>query len=259
MTPSPRPPAPAAPPEERRRQIVHAVRSGTTHVADLARTFGVSEMTVRRDLRVLARDGKLERVHGGAVDAIPERPFDEVLVERYEAKNRIGAAAAALVEDGQSVMIDIGTTTLQVARHLRGRPVTVITTNLAVYEELVTDPAVELLLTGGLLRRNYRSFIGVLAEDALRQLNADIAFLGTSGIDADIAVWDTTMIEVPTKRAMIAAARYVVLLADAQKFSMNGVSRVCGAADVDHIVTDAAVPASRRATIQEAGIEVTIA
>jgi DeoR/GlpR family transcriptional regulator of sugar metabolism len=259
MTRSSRLEAPTAPPEERRRQIVRAVRSGTTHVADLARTFGVSEMTVRRDLRVLARDGKLERVHGGAVDSVPERPFDEVAVERYEAKDRIGAAAAALVQDGQTVMIDIGTTTLQLARHLRGRTITVITTNLAVYEELVTDPGIELLLTGGLVRRNYRSFIGVLAEDALRQLNADIAFLGTSGIDAEIAVWDTTMIEVPTKRAMIAAAGYVVLLADAEKFSMNGVSRICGAADIDHIVTDAAVPASRRATIHEAGIEVTIA
>jgi DeoR/GlpR family transcriptional regulator of sugar metabolism len=228
-------------------------------VADLARTFGVSEMTVRRDLRVLARDGKLERVHGGAVDTVPERPFDEVAVERYDVKDRIGAAAAALVRDGQAVMIDIGTTTLQAARHLRGRPVTVITTNLAVYEELVGDPAIEIVLSGGLVRRNYRSFIGVLAEDSLRQLSADVAFLGTSGIDPQLAVWDSTMIEVPIKRAMIAAADRVVLLADAQKFSMTGVVRVCGPQDIDQIVTDAAVPASRRATIHEAGIEVTIA
>jgi DeoR/GlpR family transcriptional regulator of sugar metabolism len=109
------------------------------------------------------------------------------------------------------------------------------------------------------VRRNYRSFIGVLAEDSLRQLSADVAFLGTSGIDPQLAVWDSTMIEVPIKRAMIAAADRVVLLADAQKFSMTGVVRVCGPQDIDQIVTDAAVPASRRATIHEAGIEVTIA
>jgi DeoR/GlpR family transcriptional regulator of sugar metabolism len=246
-------------PEERRRRIVTAVRSGTTHVADLARTFGVSEMTVRRDLRVLARSGKLERVHGGAVETVPEPPFDEIAVERLDAKDRIGAAAAALIRDGQTVMIDIGTTTLQAARHLRGRPVTVVTTNLAVYEELVADPAIELVLSGGLVRRNYRSCTGILAEDALRGLSADVALLGTSGIDSELAVWDTTMIEVPTKRAMIDAAQRVVLLADAQKFSMTGLVRVCGADRIDHIVTDAAIPASRRASVHEAGIEVTIA
>jgi DeoR/GlpR family transcriptional regulator of sugar metabolism len=239
--------------------MVLAVRSGTAHVADLARTFGVSEMTVRRDLRILARDGKLERVHGGAVDSLPERPFEEVEVERYEVKDRIGAAAAALVADGQTVMVDIGTTTLQAARHLRGRSVTVITTNLAVYEELVPDPGIELILAGGVVRRNYRSLTSVLAEDGLRQLNANVALLGTSGIDRDLAVWDTTMIEVPTKRAMIDAAQYVVLLADAEKFSMSGVVRVCGPDAIDHIITDTAVPATRRAAIDEAGIEVTIA
>jgi DeoR/GlpR family transcriptional regulator of sugar metabolism len=246
-------------PAQRRQHMVLAVRSGTAHVADLARVFGVSEMTVRRDLRILARDGKLERVHGGAVDSVSERPFAEVEVERYAVKDRIGAAAAALVADGQTVMVDIGTTTLQAARHLRGRSVTVITTNLAVYEELVPDPGIEIILAGGLVRRNYRSLTSVLAEDGLRQLSANVALLGTSGIDRDLAVWDTTMIEVPTKRAMIAAAEYVVLLADAEKFSMSGVVRVCGPDALDHIITDTAVPATRRASIDEAGIEVTIA
>jgi DeoR/GlpR family transcriptional regulator of sugar metabolism len=239
--------------------MVLAVRSGTAHVADLARTFGVSEMTVRRDLRILAREGKLERVHGGAVDSLPERPFEEIEVERFDVKDRIGAAAAALVADGQTVMVDIGTSTLQAARHLRGRSITVITTNLAVYEELVSDPGIEIILAGGLVRRNYRSLTGVLAEDGLRQLNANVALLGTSGIDRDLAVWDTTMVEVPTKRAMIEAAEYVVLLADAEKFSMSGVVRVCGPDAIDHIITDAAVPATRRSAIDEAGIEVTIA
>jgi DeoR/GlpR family transcriptional regulator of sugar metabolism len=239
--------------------MVLAVRSGTAHVADLARTFGVSEMTVRRDLRILAREGKLERVHGGAVDSLPERPFEEIEVERFDVKDRIGAAAAALVADGQTVMVDIGTSTLQAARHLRGRSITVITTNLAVYEELVSDPGIEIILAGGLVRRNYRSLTGVLAEDGLRQLSANVALLGTSGIDRDLAVWDTTMVEVPTKRAMIEAAEYVVLLADAEKFSMSGVVRVCGPDAIDHIITDAAVPATRRSAIDEAGIEVTIA
>ncbi len=180
-------------------------------------------------------------------------------MERFDAKDRVGAAAAALVADGQTLMIDIGTTTLQAAHHLHGRDITVITTSLAVYEELVPDPAIELLLPGGVVRRNYRSLVGVLAADSLRQLRADILFLGTSAVDGELAVWDSTMVEVPIKRAMIAAADRVVLLADAGKFSMSGVVRVCEAGAIDRIVTDAALPAAARAAIDESGIEVTIA
>jgi DeoR/GlpR family transcriptional regulator of sugar metabolism len=246
-------------PAQRRQEILRAVKSGSAHVNDLAQTFGVSEMTVRRDLRELARDGKLERVRGGAVNAEGEPPFEETVVERYEAKNRIGAAAAALVLDGQTVMIDIGTTTLQAAHHLHGRRLTVVTTSLAVYEELLPDHAIELLLPGGVVRRNYRSLVGMLAEDSLRQLKADVLFLGTSAVDERLAVWDDTMVEVPIKRAMIEAAASVVLLADAEKFSTSGTVRVCEAGAIDHIVTDGAVPPAARAAIDEAGIEVTIA
>ncbi len=244
---------------QRRQEILRAVQSGSTHVSDLAQSFGVSEMTVRRDLRELASEGKLERVHGGAVNASGEPPFEETVVEHFEAKNRIGAAAAALVRDGQTVMIDIGTTTLQAAHHLHGRSITVVTTSLAVYEELVPDHAIELLLPGGVVRRNYRSLVGVLAEDSLRQLKADVLFLGTSAIDERLSVWDSTMVEVPIKRAMIEAAEQVVLLADAAKFAKSGVVRVCPRGDIDHIVTDGALPPAARAAIDEAGIEVTIA
>jgi DeoR/GlpR family transcriptional regulator of sugar metabolism len=245
-------------PAQRRQEILRAVRGGTAHVADLAESFGVSEMTVRRDLSALARDGKLERVHGGALHAGEPR-FSQIEVERLDVKDRMGAAAAALVEDGQTVMIDIGTSTLQMARHLHGRRVTVVTTNLAVLEELLPDPAIELVLPGGTVRRNYRSLVGVVAEDSLRQLKADLAVLGTSAVDAELGVWDTTMVEVPIKRLMIAAADCVVLLADAAKFAMSGVVRVCGPEAIDHVVTDAPLPAACRSAVDAAGIEVTVA
>jgi DeoR/GlpR family transcriptional regulator of sugar metabolism len=246
-------------PAQRRREVLQAVRAGSTHVADLARSFGVSEMTVRRDLAALAGEGKLERVRGGAMNAAGEPPFEETVVERFEAKNRIGAAAAALVQDGETVMIDIGTTTLTAARHLHGREITVVTSSLAVYEELVPDPAIELLLPGGLVRRNYRSLVGVLAEDTLRQLQADVCFLGTSAVDAELAVWDSTMIEVPIKRAMIDASDRVVLLADAQKFASGGFVRVCEAADVDCVVTDAGLRPAFQPAIDRNAIEVIVA
>jgi DeoR/GlpR family transcriptional regulator of sugar metabolism len=240
---------------QRRQEILEAVRGGPAHVGELAAAFGVSEMTVRRDLRALEREGKLTRVHGGAVVSA-EPSFAEVVVERLDAKDRIGAAAAALVEDGQTIMLDIGTTTLQLARHLRGREVTVITSNLAAYEELLPESSVELVLLGGIVRRNYRSLVGVLAEDALRQLRADVAFLGASGVEEDLAVVDTTMVEVPIKRAMMAAAARTVLLADSAKFGMRGVVRVCGPDELDTLVTDTEAPRPALSKLRKAGVEV---
>jgi DeoR/GlpR family transcriptional regulator of sugar metabolism len=240
---------------QRRQEILHAVRGGTAHVGELASQFGVSEMTVRRDLQALEREGKLTRVHGGAVVSA-EPSFAEVVVERLGAKDRIGAAAAALVEDGQTIILDIGTTTLQLARHLRGREVTVITSNLAAYEELLPESSVELVLLGGIVRRNYRSVVGVLAEDALRQLRADVAFLGASGIEEDLAVVDTTMVEVPIKRAMMAAAARTVLLADSAKFGMRGVVRVCGPEELDTLITDDDAPGPALRALEKAGVEV---
>src|SRR3954447_22371527 len=245
-------------PAQRRQEILRAVRGGAAHVADLAESFGVSEMTVRRDLSALAADGKLERARGGGVGS-GEPGSAQIEVERLDVKDRLGAAAASLVEDGQTLMIDIGTSTLQMARHLHGKRITVVTTNLAVVEELLPDPDIELVLPGGIVRRNYRSLVGVLAEDSLRVLKSDVAFIGTSGVDLELGVWDTTMVEVPIKRLMIAGADCVVLVADAAKFSMTGVVRVCGAESIHHVVTDAPVPAPCRSAVDAAGIEVTVA
>jgi DeoR/GlpR family transcriptional regulator of sugar metabolism len=242
--------------EHRRKLILSAVRDGSgVHVVELARRFEVSEMTVRRDLDRLARDGKLTRVHGGAVDAA-EPPFAEIAVERRDAKRRVGRAAAELVSDGETVLVDVGTTTLELARALRGRELTVVTSNIAVLEELLPDPLVEVVVLGGVVRRNYLSLVGVLAEDALRQLSADVAFLGASGVREDLSIMDTTMVEVPIKRGMIAAARRTVLLVDAEKFSMQGSVRVCGPEALDTVVTDAAPDESRVAALVEAGVEV---
>jgi DeoR/GlpR family transcriptional regulator of sugar metabolism len=227
-------------PAQRRQLILRAVRGGRgAEVVELAQRFEVSEMTVRRDLARLAGEGKLIRVHGGAVSVREEPPFAEIAVERLAEKERIGRAAASLVRDGQTIMIDIGTTTLQLARQLRDRELTVITSSLAVLEELLPCHGIELISLGGIVRRNYRSLVGVLAEDMLGQLTADISFIGASGIRRDLSVMDTTMVEVPIKRGMIAAADRAVLLADGAKFYMGGIVRVCGAEELQALVTDA--------------------
>src|SRR3954453_6290396 len=142
------------------------------------------------------------------------------------------------------------------ARHLHGKRITVVTPNPAVVEELLPAPAIELVLPGGVVRRNYRSLVGVLAEDSLRQLKADVLFLGTSAVDAGVGVWDTTMVEVPIKRAMIEASQSVALLADTEKFDMAGLVRVCDGAAIDRSATDPPVPDACAPAIERQEIEV---
>jgi DeoR/GlpR family transcriptional regulator of sugar metabolism len=135
----------------------------------------------------------------------------------------------------------------------------VITSNLAVYEELLPESSIDLVLLGGVVRRNYRSLVGMLTEDALRQLRADVAFLGASGIEPDLTVVDTTMVEVPVKRGMLAAAGRSVLLVDSAKFETRGMVRVCGAHELDALVTDAGLPKRTRTALERAGLEVLVA
>jgi DeoR/GlpR family transcriptional regulator of sugar metabolism len=128
-----------------------------------------------------------------------------------------------------------------------------------VYVELADDEGIELVLLGGMVRREYRSLVGFLTEDNLRQVHADHLFLGTSGVRPDGRVMDTTVVEVPVKRAMIKAADKVVLLADAQKFPGTGMAKVCGPEDLDAVVTNAPVDPVTRSSLEEAGVEVVVA
>ncbi len=243
--------------ERRHQMILQALRSGgPAAVADLSERLGVSGATVRRDLVKLEEMGLLTRVHGGAVVEEGDQPFAEVAEMRVSEKDAIAARAADMVQDGQSVLLDIGTTAYRLARRLHGRRLTVITSNLVVYEELADDTGIELILLGGMVRREYRSLVGFLTEDNLRQLHADWLFMGTSGVRPGGQVMDTTVVEVPVKRAMIAAGEKVVLLADSGKFPGTGTARVCGPEELDAVVTNASSDPATCAAFEEAGVEV---
>jgi DeoR/GlpR family transcriptional regulator of sugar metabolism len=249
-------------PQRRHAEILRCLtQDGSASVTTLCEQLAASAATIRRDLIWLEREGVLTRVHGGAVlSPSHERPFDRVAGEDLSAKDTVARAAAALVQDGEALLLDIGTTTHRLAAHLHGRAVTILTSSLAVYEELADDNAVELILLGGVVRRNYRSMVGFLTEDALRQVHADRVFLGAAGIRNDGSVMDDTVVEVPLKRAMLAAADQVVLLADAGKFPGGGLARVCGAEEIDMVVTsslvDAGEPGPGLNAMREAGVEV---
>jgi DeoR/GlpR family transcriptional regulator of sugar metabolism len=244
--------------EARHARISQTLRlEGPVAVGTLAERLGVSQATVRRDLLELERQGRLSRVHGGAVAVGDnDEPFAEVAAVNVARKDAIAERAAAMVADGETVMLDIGTTAHRLARRLRGRQITVITNSLAVYEELRDEHSIQLVVLGGVLRRSYRSLVGFLTEEALRQFHADRAFLGTSGVRPDGQVLDTTAVEVPVKRAMIGAADQVVLLADASKFPGRGMTRVCGPEQLDVVVTDAPADSPTAAVLREAGVEI---
>ncbi len=246
--------------ERRHQLILRALRSGgPAAVTDLSEQLGVSPATVRRDLVKLEEEGLLTRVHGGAVVDEGDQPFAEVAEVRVPEKDAIAVQAASMIQDGESVLLDIGTTAYRLARQLHGRRITVITSNLVVYEELADDEDIELVLLGGMVRREYRSLVGFLTEDNLRQLHADWLFLGTSGVRPGGQVMDTTVVEVPVKRAMIRAGERVVLLADRAKFPGTGMAKVCGPEELDMVVTDAPVDAATRSALEEAGVRVVVA
>jgi len=245
-------------PVARHEQILRRVRSsGVVSVATLAADLGVSASTIRRDLQALDAEGALRRIRGGAgtVEA-DEVPFDTVDTVAAAEKDAVARRAAQLVRDGEVLLLDIGTTTARLARYLRGRRVTVITSSLAVIDQLRDDEAVELVVLGGVLRRNYLSMVGMLTEEALKQIRAHRLFLGTSGIRRDGQIMDSTLVEVPVKRAMMAAAEQTVVLADRGKFPGSGLLRVCGPEDVDVLVTNRGVDEAAVAVWADARAEV---
>jgi DeoR family fructose operon transcriptional repressor len=244
--------------ETRHERLLKLLREeGVLPVGQIAQRLGVSEATARRDLNDLGNAGRLTRVYGGAVARGPgKRPFAEVAVDDRADKDAIARRAAATVEDEEVVLLDIGTTTLQLARLLHGRSITVATSNLAVYEELKDDAEVTLVLLGGQVRRNYRSLVGHLTESGLSHLYADRLFLTASGVLPDGRVLETTDVEVPVKQAMLAAARHVVLLATARKFPGTGTARICGPQDIDALITNQASDPGTLALFREAGVEV---
>jgi len=238
--------------------ILKRVRSdGEVSVQSLADAFGVSTSTIRRDLDGLDAGGLLRRVRGGGSSVEPDMvPFREVSHQSSAEKDQIAVRAAQLVPDRSVVLIDIGTTTARLAHHLRGRRLTVITSSLAVVDELRDEDSIELIVLGGVLRANYLSLVGMLTEQALGQLRANICFMSGSGIRPDGDVMDTTGIEVPVKRAMLAAAERTVLLADRTKFPGTGLLPVCGPDRIAVLVTNRGADTATLEVFQAAGTEV---
>ena len=244
----------------RQATILRRVKEiGEVSVLDLAQSMQVSPSTIRRDLNALSDEGLLQRVRGGGSIEPDDIPFHDVAAQSASSKDRIAALAAGLVSNGDVVLLDIGTTTALIARELHGKIITVITSSLAVVDELRTDNDIELILLGGVLRRSYHSLVGSLTEGALSQLRATICFLGTSGIQPDGTVMDSTGVEVPVKRAILTSAPHIVLVADETKFPGTGILSVCRPSAIHTLITSAEADPVTLEIFRQAGSDVMFA
>ena len=251
---------------QRRSTIVSLVEeTGAVKVSDLVDQLGVSDMTVRRDIEQLAREGMLERVHGGAL-AVGFRSSDEPgftakssLMTRQ--KQAIAHAAATLVEPGASIGLSAGTTTYELARVLRAVPDLTVVTNSVPVAQLLHEartPGQTVVLTGG-ERTPSDALVGPVAVSALRTLHVDRLFLGVHGMDAEAGLTTPNLVEAETNRAMIAAARRVCVLADHTKWGVVGLSTIVPLAEVDLVITDDGMPQRARAALAESAHELIVA
>jgi DeoR family transcriptional regulator, fructose operon transcriptional repressor len=247
--------------EQRQQRIVELARSvGRVGVAALAAEFGVTAETVRRDLTALERHGLLRRVHGGAIP-VERLGFEPGLAARdavmTEAKERIAKAALAELPAEGSVLVDAGTTTARLAELLPGdRDLTVVTNALQIALTLSVRPGLTLRLLGGRVRSRTLAAVDEWALRSLRDVYVDVAFVGTNGLSPERGLTTPDPAEAAVKRAMIAAARRVVVLADHTKVGERNFARFGDLEDVDVLVTDSGLDADATARLEAAGVEV---
>jgi len=236
---------------------------GEVSVAELSRAAGVSEMTIRRDFEQLERERLLKRVHGGAISLVSrgyEPPYALRDGRGEDAKARIGSLAATIVSENETIVIDVGTTTLALAERLTDATgLTVLTPSLRAAQALSVNADLRVIVTGGIVRPGELSLIGDLAERAFRELHCDTVFLGAGGVDATAGVTEFNLEDTRVKRAALESARRCVVLADATKLGKVALASVCPLERVDVLVTDGSASAETLASIRERGVEVLIA
>lgn len=261
-------PARAAPGDvfarERQEHISRIVEEhGRARVSDLATQFHVSAVTIRKDLVVLESGHRLLRAHGGAIAVDRSRAeLSFEIRERLQADEKllIGAAASALVHDGESIVMDASTTALSVARQLKARggwsQLTVITNGLRLASDLAGHPGITVLMLGGRVRWEALSVVGQLGDGLFSRINVQKAFLGAAGFTPGSGLADATDEEAQIKRSMVAAAREVIAIVDHTKWERAAFATFCPTKRIDIVLTDEAAPVAMVRTLVDRGVDV---
>ena len=250
--------------EERRSRINEIIETrDRATVQELAARFGVSAVTIRSDLDALARAGGLVRSHGGALrrDETEDLPIVLKQTLHQPEKARIAQAAARLIGEGETIILDSGTTTAAIAARIGGmklRSLTVITNALNVASILAPLSNVRLIMIGGLLRQVSSSMVGPQAEQVLRGLHADRLFLGVDSLDPDIGVMTPDLLEAQLNALMIEVSQEVVAVADASKFGRRSVSVIAGVERLHRLITDDSASREMVDALRARGVEVVL-
>lgn len=251
--------------DSRRLAILEAVKeSRIVRVSELSRRFGVSEVCIRRDLAKLGRYGLLKRIHGGAVhaaDATPDRGYEDRSKAHLDEKKRIAAVAASLVQPGDRIILDSGTTVLEVAREIAaGKPVggqiTVITASFPVFRALADVSHVHLIVLGGMYLREYQTLVGPQTLESLRGLHVDRLFLGADGLSLRSGLTTANVLEAEVSKAMVRAAAEVVVTTDSSKIDNVGFTTILSAVEINKLVTDTGAPADFVSALRQQGVDV---
>lgn len=229
-------------------------------VRELAAHFGVSEMTIRRDMIRLESDGVLVRTYGGGAALHPPLLAPEATRQPVDpAKAAIGRLAASLVTPGQTIMVDTGTSALEVARHLPLDPsITVATTSLPIAQELASSP-LNILLLGGFVHKEMHSLYGPLTEHMLHILHVDTLFIGCNGADSTTGFYANDLLLFSQVQAMVRSANRIVVVTESDKFGRKAFVRYAGLDEIHTLVTDSGLPAQDRQNLEERGVTVLIA
>jgi DeoR family fructose operon transcriptional repressor len=237
----------------RRDEVLRLLRNRTSaSIAEIAGQFSISEMTVRRDLERLAATGQVIRIPGGAMMArgtAMEKTFLDRSAQCADSKDRIGRAAAALVKDGEAVVMDSGTTTLFIARHLRRRKnVAVFTLSLAVLDELSSSSDVRVVLTGGTYRRSSHDLVGREVAEALRAIHAQKVFFGAAALSFTKGVMAN---DPEFQKELLTAGAEKILVLDSAKIGHEALYHICPVESCDLVITDSGVKAADLRRLKE--------
>ncbi|MCL4377093.1 MAG: DeoR/GlpR family DNA-binding transcription regulator [Actinobacteria bacterium] len=250
--------------EERREYILNLVnKAGSAAAIDIARALNVSETTIRRDLNKLSKKGLIRRTHGGAINKLSvgqEMKF-EVQKEKFiEEKKKIALAAAELIEEGDVILIEAGTTGLQTALNITSRKQLTIVTNSCDIAVLLgkTNPGYSIILSGGILKTDTHSLVGPIAEQTFRHINVDKAFIGISGLDIEKGITAADQIEAKTKMNIIGCAKKVIALCDHSKIGHVSMNFVAPIQKINVLITDSEADREFLEKIKELEIEIII-
>jgi DeoR/GlpR family transcriptional regulator of sugar metabolism len=251
-------------PERHARLKELLARRGVSDLKSLSTELDVSHSTVRRDIEALEQLGLVQQTHGGVIwvgeKANGARPyaFDQRMGYQLEAKRQIARAARDLVQPGETILLDGGTTTFHLAQELLGRPLQLVTNSLPIANLFLNDDGVELILTGGLMYPRYGVLLGPSAENMLATIHTKTLFLSVAGIH-DGMLYNQNLLLVQSERRMMEQAQQVVLLADGGKFGQQALSQLCRLDEIDVVVSDESLADEHRQQVRGAGCELIIA